>query len=112
MVGTRARTGAREVACHVADREPWRTLLARNSPGTLPPRIPIFLAQGSTDNPVLPRVTEDDRSRLCRAGSRVAFDRVPGVGHLSIAKDAAPAALDWIGDRFAGVPAPSHCGEP
>ncbi|WP_132368290.1 lipase family protein [Methylobacterium sp. BK227] len=74
--------------------------------------MPIFLAQGSTDNRVPPRVTEEYRARLCRAGSRVAFDRVPGVGHLSMAEDAAPAALDRIGDRSAGVRAPSECGEP
>lgn len=94
----------------LASREPWRSLLARNTPGTLPLRIPVFLAQGSADTLVLPRVTEDYRGRLCRAGSRVEFDLVPGVGHLSIAKDAAPAALDWIGDRFEGEPAPSNCG--
>ncbi|WP_232631047.1 alpha/beta fold hydrolase [Methylobacterium sp. Leaf118] len=96
----------------LADREPWRSLLARNTPGPLPPRIPVFLAQGATDTLVLPRVTQDYRARLCRAGSRVEFDLVPGVGHLSIAKDAAPAAIDWIGDRFAGEPAPSNCGAP
>lgn len=94
----------------LADREPWRLLLARNTPGTLPPRIPVFLAQGAADTLVLPRVTQDYRARLCRAGSRVEFELVPGVGHLSIAKDAAPAAIDWIGDRFAGEPAPSNCG--
>ncbi|MBE7200611.1 MAG: alpha/beta fold hydrolase, partial [Parafilimonas terrae] len=96
---------------NLADREPWRSLLARNTPGPLPPRIPVFLAQGSTDNLVLPRVTLDYRAKLCRAGSRVEFDLVPGVGHLSIAKDAAPAVLDWIGDRFVGEPAPSNCGQ-
>ncbi|MGE7417795.1 lipase family protein [Methylobacterium tarhaniae] len=97
---------------NLADREPWRGLLARNTPGTLPPRVPVFLAQGAADTLVLPRVTQDYRERLCRAGSPVAFDLAPGVGHLSIARDAAPAALDWIGDRFAGEPAPSNCGAP
>lgn len=94
----------------LADREPWRSLLARNTPGPLPPRIPVFLAQGAADTLVLPRVTQDYRARLCRAGSRVTFDLVPGVGHLSIARDAAPAVVEWIGDRFAGEPAPSNCG--
>ncbi|WP_244539695.1 lipase family protein [Methylobacterium sp. 174MFSha1.1] len=94
----------------LADREPWRALLARNTPGPLPPRIPVFLAQGAADTLVLPRVTQDYREQLCRAGSRVEYDLVPGVGHLSIAREAAPAALDWIGDRFAGAPAPSNCG--
>ncbi|WP_368859446.1 hypothetical protein [Methylobacterium crusticola] len=48
---------------------------------------------------------------MCRAGSRVAFALVPGVGHLFVARDAAPAALGWIGDRFAGAPAPSNCAQ-
>ncbi|KAB1071243.1 alpha/beta fold hydrolase [Methylobacterium soli] len=95
---------------NLADREPWRSLLARNTPGTLPPSIPVFLAQGSADNLVLPRVTLDYRAKLCRAGSRVEFDLVPGVGHAFIARDAATAAIDWIGDRFDGAPAPSNCG--
>ena len=32
-----------------ADVEPWRSLLARNTPGTLPPDLPIVLAQGTSD---------------------------------------------------------------
>ena len=96
---------------NLADREPWRSLLARNTPGTLPPSIPIFLAQGDADKLVLPRVTLDYRAKLCRAGSRVAFDLVPGVGHAFIARDAADAAIDWISGRFAGARAPSNCGQ-
>ena len=40
---------------NLAEREPWRSLLARNTPGTLPPSIPVFLAQGEPDKLVLPR---------------------------------------------------------
>jgi hypothetical protein len=29
--------------------EPWRSLLAANTPGTLPADIPLFLSQGSAD---------------------------------------------------------------
>ena len=53
-------------------------------------------------------MTLDDRAKLCRVGSQVAFDLVPGVGHAFIARD---AAVDWIGGRFAGAPAPSNCGQ-
>jgi acetyl esterase/lipase len=98
-------------ADNLAAREPWRSLLARNTPGTLPPNIPVFLAQGSADNLVLPRVTLDYRAKLCRAGSRVEFDLMPGVGHAFAGRDAAGAAIDWIGDRFEGRPAPSNCGQ-
>src|SRR6202020_2667051 len=30
---------------HPSDVEPWHTLLTKNSPGTLPAEIPVFLAQ-------------------------------------------------------------------
>jgi hypothetical protein len=51
--------------------EPWRRLMASNSPGTLPPRIPLLLAQGGADQLVRPRVTEDCMKRQCRAGGNV-----------------------------------------
>src|ERR1700678_2294069 len=34
---------------HPSDVEPWHGLLAKNSPGTLPPALPVFLAQGAAD---------------------------------------------------------------
>ena len=93
-----------------ASYEPWKSLLARNTPGTLPPDLPVFLAQGGADELVLPRVTDYYRNRLCEAGSPVAFELVPGAGHMLIARDTAPIAIQWIRDRFAGEPAPSNCG--
>lgn len=93
-----------------ADREPWRSLLARNTPGTLPPAIPIFLAQGSGDNLVLPPVTLNYRGKLCRAGSKVQLYMVPGAGHAFIARDSAGVAVQWMADRFGGRPAPDNCG--
>jgi len=91
------------------DVEPWRDLLASNTPGTLSPTIPIFLAQGTTDNLVLPNVTEDYMAALCKAGSRVQWYPVQGVGHLFVARDSAAAAINWIEARFAGTPAPNSC---
>ena len=38
--------------------EPWRTLLAENTIGPLPPSIPVFIAQGSADHTVDPPVTQ------------------------------------------------------
>src|SRR6202789_3637116 len=42
---------------HPSDVEPWHGLLAKNSPGTLPPELPVFLAQGTDDVIIRPRVT-------------------------------------------------------
>jgi acetyl esterase/lipase len=95
---------------NLADVEPWRSLAARNSPGTLPPRIPIFLAQGTADELVRPGVTQEYMTRLCRAGSKVRMMLMPGVGHGFVGRDSADEAAAWMSDRFAGTVAPDDCG--
>lgn len=89
--------------------EPWRSLLARNTVGALPPAIPVFLAQGSTDGLVRPAVTHAYMQRLCRGGSKVRMFNMPNVSHGFAGRDAARAAVDWIGERFAGRSALSDC---
>jgi acetyl esterase/lipase len=93
----------------LADIEPWRRLLAENTPGPLPPDIPAFIAQGSADGLVRPSVTEAYVDVLCRGGSKVQFDLMQGIGHAFIARDAANKAVAWIAGRFDGKPAPSNC---
>ncbi len=93
-----------------AKLEPWRSLLVKNTPGTLPPAIPVFLAQGSTDGLVRPQVTQNYMQRLCQAGSRVSFLMMPNVSHGFAGRDSANAATAWMADRFDGVAAPSSCG--
>jgi acetyl esterase/lipase len=89
--------------------EPWRALLANNTPGALPPRIPVFLAQGGADELVRPQVTQDYMRRLCRAGSKVQMIVLPNANHGFIARDSAAAAVEWMTDRFVGFPPPSDC---
>lgn len=90
--------------------EPWHSLMTGNTPATLSPEIPVFLAQGSADGLVRPQVTRNYMRRLCSAGSRVQWDFMPGVNHGFIGHDSAAAAVDWMTNRFAGLPAPSDCG--
>jgi alpha-beta hydrolase superfamily lysophospholipase len=92
-----------------ADIEPWKSLLARNTPGLLPSTIPVFLAQGSGDHLVRPQVTLDYMKRLCEGGSEVRMLVMPNVSHGMAGHDSADAAAAWIADRFAGRPAPSDC---
>ncbi len=96
---------------NIATVEPWRTLATRNTPGTLPPRIPLFLAQGTADNLVRPEVTRAYLQRQCKAGGKVSMLWLPGVGHGFAGRDSADMAVAWMMDRFAGRPAPSDCGE-
>ena len=93
-----------------ATLEPWRSLLVSNTPGTLPPAIPVFLAQGSADGLVRPQVTQNYMQQLCKAGSRVSFLMMPNVSHGFAGRDSANAATAWMADRFAGLAAPSNCG--
>jgi len=94
---------------NVSDVEPWHSLLATNTPGTLPPAIPVFLAQGMKDPLVLPSVTLSYKAKLCQAGTPVQFDSMPGVGHAFAGRDSAKAAVEWISRRFDGAVPPNTC---
>ena len=94
---------------HPSDLEPWHTLLAENSPGTLPPDIPVFLAQGTADVIIHPDVTQDYEAKLCKAGSKVRMILMPNIGHGRAAQASTSALLDWASDRFDGKPAPDDC---
>ena len=94
---------------NLAHAEPWRSLADRNTPGPLPPHIPVFLSQGTSDQLVQPAVTLDYARKLCRAGSKVHLMLMDGVGHGLAAHDSANAAVAWMADRFAGYSAPNDC---
>jgi acetyl esterase/lipase len=96
----------------LADVDPWRGLLAENSPGTLSPAVPVFIAQGDTDNLVRPSVTDAYVGALCRRGSKVRYEVLPGVGHTFVARDSANDAIAWIAERFAEMPPPNDCRQP
>jgi acetyl esterase/lipase len=89
--------------------EPWKSLLAQNTAGDLPPDIPLFLSQGLSDGLVRPAVTQAYKVRLCKAGSKVKTLLMPGVSHGFIGYDSADAAADWMADRFQGYTPPSDC---
>ncbi|WP_170984338.1 lipase family protein [Rhodoligotrophos defluvii] len=88
--------------------EPWRDIIAHNTPGDLPPEVPIFIAQGTGDGVVLPRVTRNFAQRLCASGSSVELLEMQ-ADHLSIAPLSAEPALDWLADRLAGKPSAPGC---
>lgn len=92
-------------------REPWRSLLEKNSVGTLPAGMPVFLAQGTVDQIIRPAVTRAYMGRLCKAGSPVKMVTLPNIGHGRAAQASTMAAVNWMTDRFAGKPAPNDCGQ-
>lgn len=94
---------------NLAQVQPSRSLLRRNTPGRLPSGIPVFVSQGTSDSVVLPSVTRDYLARLCRNGSRVRFMVMPGVIHAFTAYRSADEAVSWMAARFDGAPVPNDC---
>jgi len=94
---------------NLTSMEPWRSLLAENTIGSLPPSIPVLIMQGTTDDTVRPDVTRRYVRALCTGGSRVQLTTMPGVGHGMAAFKGAPSATNWIAQRLAEQPAPSTC---
>jgi len=92
-----------------ANIEPWHSLLEKNTPGVLPPDIPVFLAQGTIDQIIRPDVTRGYMSKLCQAGSKVKMMILPNIGHGRAAQASTMAAVNWTTDRFAGEAPPSDC---
>jgi acetyl esterase/lipase len=94
-----------------SDVEPWRGLLAENSPGPLPPSIPVFISQGTADALVHPAITAAYVHSLCQQNSQVRFALVQNVGHAFIARDTAREAVAWIASRFNGLTPPNDCSK-
>lgn len=90
------------------DIEPWKSLLAENTPGHAKTQAPIFIVQGADDPLVRPDITEAFAKSLCAKGDTVEYRSYPGVGHVDAYKTT-PDVTAWIADRFAGKPAPSTC---
>lgn len=93
-----------------ADIEPWRSLLARNTVGALPPEVPVFLAQGTNDQIIRPDITQKYMGKLCESGTKVKMMSLPGIGHGRAAQASTMAVVGWISDRFSGAEAPDDCG--
>ena len=91
--------------------EPWATRARNNSPTARAIAVPLLIAQNPKDVIVAPAVTRHFAQDACAARKRVRWVDISGKGHETSAKDSADVALNWIGDRFEGRPAPSNCGK-
>lgn len=73
------------------------------------PKVPVFMWHSGTD-PLVPFWdAEDTAKRYCREGAPLTWE--PGVApeHLIGAVEKLPAALNWLQQRFDGVPAGRAC---
>lgn len=72
------------------------------------PRAPIYQWHGGNDQVPLD-LAMNTAGKYCAAGTPVLFDVIPGTDHLTAIAPGTMNAMGWIGDRFAGRPAPSNC---
>lgn len=91
---------------------PLLRFAAQNDAGLLKPAVPLFIAQGSADTTVPQASSDAVDKQLCAGGATIRYDVYQGLTHRPVVPAALDDALEWIGARFAGRPAPSNCGAP
>ncbi|MFZ2178751.1 MAG: lipase family protein [Rhodococcus sp. (in: high G+C Gram-positive bacteria)] len=101
---TPADTGPRTEA----DAERMREWLDEIALPREPAAGPMFVVVGGRDNLILPQWTSEAVEKACALGDVIAFESDPDQGHAD--GRAVPGAVQWIADRFAGVPPPNTCG--
>lgn len=71
-----------------------------------PASAPMLVAYGDADTYIDAAWTDAALARACGYGDVITIDRQAGRGHGDVNGD---AVNQWIGDRFAGVPAQNDC---
>jgi hypothetical protein len=82
-------------------------------PGTKELSTPLLVAQGLEDVTILPQFTHAMVQASCALGNPVFYRTYPDDDHPSLnfqARVSDPYALQWMEDRWEGVPAPNNCG--
>jgi hypothetical protein len=72
------------------------------------PRVSVFQYHAAADEIVPIGQAQGLHQTWCAAGVRTVFTVVPG-DHIAGETAGLPAALAWLSDRFAGLPAPTAC---
>lgn len=83
--------------------QPWAGLLAQNTPGASRIGVPLFVAQGLSDELVRPSATDAFVAREKAEGGAVTYDRIPGATHGTVANKAMPRVLEWLDQNGGGA---------
>jgi len=90
--------------------QPWAGIARMNSLTPAAINVPMLVGQNPADVIISPPVTRNYARQACAAGKTVKWIDIVGKGHPTSAQDSSAATIQWIGDRFAGKPAPNDCG--
>lgn len=87
----------------------WKQRITANKLGTKAPASPSFVYHGEADETIPYELGQGLRADWCARGNAVQWQSFPGKTHVGTAIDGNGPALEWLGARFAGQPAPSNC---
>ena len=91
------------------ETEPWKGLIAENTPGHGQIPAPVIITQGDADPLVRPSINAGFAKRLCSKGETVDYRAYPGVKHIDAGPKTAADVAACIAQRFAGRTAPNMC---
>ena len=87
----------------------WKARLGENTLGKVKPAQPIFVYHALIDEVIPNSVGEGLKNRYCALGATVQWNGSYFAEHLSGEGAAAPDAIKFLEDRFAGKPATRTC---
>jgi hypothetical protein len=90
------------------DNPVWQHIMAQSKLGTKKPSMPIYLYHGVLDQIVPYDPAEELRNDWCDQGAVVEWHSL-FEGHLTAIYTGAARSIDWIAQRFAGVPVSGNC---
>jgi alpha-beta hydrolase superfamily lysophospholipase len=108
----REKLGQQFFSSNPTNNTAWARALNEQTPPPLPASIPMFMAQGTADEVVLPWPNAMIQEKWCAAGSDITVLWMGDINHQDAALTAGPAAVDWIADRFANRPTSRSCDTP
>jgi pimeloyl-ACP methyl ester carboxylesterase len=86
-----------------------QSVLADNALGTRAPTTPVFLFHAYFDQLIPVAVGRQLKADYCAGGTKVSYYEDYVTEHIGLDITAAPLAVSYLADRFAGRPAPSNC---
>lgn len=89
----------------------WFTEFTANTPQP-PANVPVYIAQGLQDDVVLPSTTSLLDTQWCAQNSQLTVQWFPTANHFTVPTIAAPSAMSWLQQVFAGQSPGTTCGQP
>jgi pimeloyl-ACP methyl ester carboxylesterase len=84
------------------DTAPLIDVLSANDPEDLTVKVPLLIAQGASDSTVFPTYTDQTVSDLKGRGTKVTYDKYPGIDHSGVVQASRKDADTFIDHLLGG----------